>query len=917
VENAVKSTDDRHPSKPGFLSNLGVTQQARFQHIGDISDLENAIFNKEKAVQLTDDEHPDKPMYLSNLGNSQDVRFERLGDLSDVDNAILNIRKAVDLTDDGHARKAGCLANLGNCQDARFRRLGDLSDLDNAISNIEKAVQLTYDGHPDKPMYLSNLGNSQDSRFRRLGDLSDIEKAISNIEQAVILTDDGHPDMPGYLSNLSTSQDSRFQLLGGLSDLEKAILNAKKAIELTYNGHLNKPGYLSNLCSSQEARFRHLGDLSDLENAISNVENAVELTDDDNTDKAMYLSNLSRCREARFRRLGELSDIENAISDVVKAVELTDDNHPIKTRFLSNLGMAQKARFEHLGMLADLIASISSFKAAAQLKVAYPSQALSAARQWAETSHLHGDLPSALDAYRTCLELVPKVAWLGLDTRSREDWLHREKSENIGCLAATCAIRLGCLEEAVELLDLSRSVFWQQASSLRSDLKTLREDEPELAEEFERIGRQIDAGNFSSSLIITGEHDVGDNYHSKEEIGKDRRRLVDVWERLLERIRKLSKFEHFLRPRPFEQLRQASTGGQVIIINASEYGVDALIFDTSSPIEHVSLPNIDLETLTRLSGDIMLQGPVNPSATQRRSYTTRILKPALRTVWNDIIVNIFDKMCIPLVDAVVVSQRRIWWYLTGSLTFIPIHAAGPGGGVVDVSRLVISSYVTTLQSLIQAQKKNGPVSREQPKLLSISQPTTPGQSFLPQTTEEVDHVVQVFRSSGWPDEHIICLQGAEATVDSVSCSLDSCSWVHFACHGSQDPVRGLKSAFSLHDGHLELGEIASKSLSIGQFAFLSACNAASGLKDLPGEAMHLAAGIQFSGFLSVIATMWSICDEDAPKVADHTYRYLFRNGLQGLNPSEAATALNRAILHLREDPNVTVDRWAPFIHLGI
>ena len=128
---------------------------------------------------------------------------------------------------------------------------------------------------------------------------------------------------------------------------------------------------------------------------------------------------------------------------------------------------------------------------------------------------------------------------------------------------------------------------------------------------------------------------------------------------------------------------------------------------------------------------------------------------------------------------------------------------------------------------------------------------------------------------------------------------------------------GMKSAFALHDGDLSLNKIASKRLSNGQFAFLSACEAASGLEDLPGEAIHLAGGLQFSGFLSVIATMWSIRDDDASKVADHTYRSLFRNGLQGLDPSEAAMALNRAILQLREDPSITVDRWAPFLHFGI
>jgi CHAT domain-containing protein len=124
---------------------------------------------------------------------------------------------------------------------------------------------------------------------------------------------------------------------------------------------------------------------------------------------------------------------------------------------------------------------------------------------------------------------------------------------------------------------------------------------------------------------------------------------------------------------------------------------------------------------------------------------------------------------------------------------------------------------------------------------------------------------------------------------------------------------GMKSAFALHDGFLELSKIASKRLSGGQFAFLSACHTAFGLKDLPGEAMHLAAGIQFAGFPSVIATMWSIRDKDALKVADNTYQYLLRTR----DPSNAATALNRAVLALQQDPEVTVDRWAPFIHFGI
>ena len=210
--------------------------------------------------------------------------------------------------------------------------------------------------------------------------------------------------------------------------------------------------------------------------------------------------------------------------------------------------------------------------------------------------------------------------------------------------------------------------------------------------------------------------------------------------------------------------------------------------------------------------------------------------------------------------------------------------------------MVISSYVTTLQSLFQAQKKYVPVSKQQHRLSSVSQPATPGQGCLPQTVEEENEVVKVFGSTGWSKENIVCLRGSEATTDAVSAALNSCLWVHLACHTFQDPKLGMKSAFALHNGHLKLTEITSKRLSNAQFAFLSVCQAASGQNDLPG--MHLAAGLQFAGFSSVIATMWRIHDDDAPKVAENTYKHIFRDGLEGLNPSDAAAALNHAVLCL-------------------
>jgi CHAT domain-containing protein len=320
------------------------------------------------------------------------------------------------------------------------------------------------------------------------------------------------------------------------------------------------------------------------------------------------------------------------------------------------------------------------------------------------------------------------------------------------------------------------------------------------------------------------------------------------------------------------------------------------------------------------SSNILLQQPAVATNETQRKHISRHLRPALRAVWNNILLPIFTKLGVSVEHSAVAPQQQIWWYPTGPLTFIPIHAASSGcKGATDVSRLIISSYITSLNSLLQVQERNRQSKMHGLKLLAVSQPNTAGLCPLPQSTVEVEKLVEAayLAAEGCSKEDILHLSGSDATVNHVSAALESSSWVHFACHGFQDTALGMKSAFALHDGNLELGEIARKRLPNAQFAFLSACHAASGLNKQPGEAMHLAAGFLFAGFSSVVATKWGICDEDAPKVAVNTYKYLFRNGMQQLDPSEAAKALNHAILLLREDPNVSVDRWAPFIHLGI
>lgn len=169
---------------------------------------------------------------------------------------------------------------------------------------------------------------------------------------------------------------------------------------------------------------------------------------------------------------------------------------------------------------------------------------------------------------------MPKVVWLGLATRSRLDWLVRAQSEDLACSSAACAIELGLLENF-----LIPVKYWQQHSALRRDLEDLRRENLDLAQELERIGRQLEQGSFSSLISIVGEHGARSGWPSSEEIGRDRCRLAERWEETVERVRLLPQFENLLRPTPFHDLRNAAKSRQIILINVNEYRVDALVVD--------------------------------------------------------------------------------------------------------------------------------------------------------------------------------------------------------------------------------------------------------------------------------------------------------------------------------------------------
>ncbi|KAG2078620.1 hypothetical protein BDR04DRAFT_956867, partial [Suillus decipiens] len=107
-------------------------------------------------------------------------------------------------------------------------------------------------------------------------------------------------------------------------------------------------------------------------------------------------------------------------------------------------------------------------------------------------------------------------------------------------------------------------------------------------------------------------------------------------------------------------------------------------------------------------------------------------------------------------------------------------------------------------------------------------------------------------------------------------ALQQSTQVHLACHGKQDPVQPYHSHFVMKDEHLTLLDIMERDIPHAEFAFLFACHTVIGDEKTPDEVIHPATGLQFSGFKSVVGTLWEVVDSVAKHVVEAFYQCMFK-----------------------------------------
>ena len=559
------------------------------------------------------------------------------------------------------------------------------------------------------------------------------------------------------------------------------------------------------------------------------------------------------------------------------ALALCPPDHENWSSTLLNVALGLQHRFVQQGVFSDLD---EAFRLLAQLEPQVSHTVshtdLLAAKSWALTAELLKH-DSALAAYKTTLRLLDHWQHIaGLSSSHHFDMV-RKVTSSLAMDAFSCSVRHDALKTAVELVEQGRAVFWTQLARFHTPLDEISasgEIGKALAAEFKDLSFRLRNMLGASSE----DHDV------------------------ISRIRMLPGFSRFLLHPLFSDLQKAAEEGPVIIVNASRYSCNTLIIlDSQEPV-HIPL-DITQANVSDLS--IEFQSLTADAGSSDNQFGAHKIVGILRQLWEHVV-----GPTVKVLRKIIPRGSRIWWCPTAEFTLLPLHAAGPYATKGhNLSHYYISSYTSTLTALIRARQQ---VTRDAsfPRFVAIGQGN-------PDDGKPLLHVAAELRDIA---QRVGCilpftlLADNDATVQLALDALNQHQWVHLACHGMPNRQKPFQSSFAMRDGPLTITDIIQPRSQQPEFAFLSACHTTVGHASSPDEAIHLAAAMQFSGFRSVIGSMWSVDDNVAGQLVSAFYDNML-DGSGTFDCSRAAVALHEAVKKLRK--KIPFEQQIVFVHIGV
>lgn len=859
------------------------------------------------------------------------AEFKQTRDSALLERAIELGRSAAAATPAGHPRRGVRLDHFASALATRGEEFGDHAALAEAVTIEREAVACTSADHPLRVQFMGNLAVNLNALFHATGDLAHVMDAIDVARRTAEATA-GQGDHPRSLGILAVVLRNRFQVTGELQVLSEAVEHARESVRLGASLVAGQAQRLSNFGAMLSDWFNRTGEASALDEAIDAHRAAADVTADDDPDRAERLANLGGVLGMAYEKFGDRNALRDAIAARRASVAATPEDSPHWPGYTANLaaaladwctnpvapagarreppdpqvlaeavGLARSAArrpeqdaysraglltrvanvlalgFRHLGDSDALSEALGCYREAAASAGSPTESRAEAADRWGALAAEAGQFDVAAEGYATAVRLLPRLAGRRLGREDAQYWLGR--FAGVAADAAACALAAGDEVSAVTLLESGRCVLAAQALDSRGDLSELRERAPELAERFRTLTAEFESDTTS-----------------------DRVALADELDAVIDRIRALPGMERFLRPPLLSDLTAQAHEGPIVYVNVSRHRCDALII-TPDGVRSRALDGLSEETVNhrvRALHTAFMEG---------RLAAEQAIHDTLEWLWDTVAGPVLGELGLTAEPAADGPWPRMWWAPVGSLSLLPLHAAGHhrDGGPVLLDR-VVSSTTPTIRALGHARAGRRD-DRNEPRLLVVAMPRTPDAPDLPGAQAEADHLAALIPGA-------TVLVGADATRDAVLDALPASGWAHFACHGYSDPDNPSNSHLALHDhdrAPFRVLDLSRLRLRNAEFAFLSACDTARTTARLSDEAIHPLAAFQIAGFSQVVGTLWRVDDVVAPAFSQQLYGELIADRSGALR---ASAAVHRTVRKLRAKyPNLP-SVWAAHVHAG-
>ncbi|EQB46468.1 hypothetical protein CGLO_14483 [Colletotrichum gloeosporioides Cg-14] len=695
-----------NPERPRQLDCLAECYLDKGQALESIEDLNKAVQLTERALGRVSSSRPGDPDLWMSLANRLNQRFLVSRSTIDLDRAVGAAHAAVLLTPEEHLLRPVRHEVHGTMLLNQYHSNGSVEDLESAIWAFHAGLEVASEGHPVVPGLLGCLGCCYGDMYDYTGSLDDLNKAVESLTGTAVAMSQDHPHLLGNLNLLGKMLNKRYEHTGSMADIDYSLDTLQKAMDMMPRHNRLRFDIMSNLSTSLTLRYSRTNSIGDLQSAINMMESVLQATPQGNRDYAARLGKLGALLSTRHDIHRSVDDLDRAITLLKTAIDLESNNDIGRALDMNNLAGGLFKRFNDTRSFDDLDEAITIFKDAAtilpethperwmifenllrcyrklgndtiddQIEVSLqgwncqnspPSTRIPLASVAAGLLNFKSRWGEASEILETAVSLLPSVSPRALKSSDQQNVLR--KFPGLASLAAATALNAGkSPADALNLLESGRGVMAALLFETRAEIADLTSSHAGLANQFISLRNELDTPSGATSLSSV-DKDIPMEMHAKQ-----RRDLDAQFNTVIREIRSKPGFETFLIRPKAESLLAAASSGPIVILNANSWRCDAFIIDTHS-IQLLPLPQFEV------SG---IKSEFN--------------------VDSESLENLWDVMACPVLDKLGFLEPprggdlpHVWWILTGSLSRLPIHAAGyhQEGSFDTVMDRVISSYST-------------------------------------------------------------------------------------------------------------------------------------------------------------------------------------------------------------------------------